>query len=140
MYTSEGTVLMQSSCNLFVRMFISINSRPGPKVGHVRSKTRSSGQLLEKRCELSRRHSFDPVFLKLRVCQNVCHHLILTKFETGSCQVINYVTRSIVGKKTCIHSRGHSFDPNFMKLCENVYLHQIKVTSKTWSHRVKIRS
>ena len=36
-YTSEGTVLMQSSWN-FVRLFILIKSRPGPKMGHVGSK------------------------------------------------------------------------------------------------------
>ena len=49
-------------------------------MSHVGSKTRSYGQLLEKPCELSSRHSFDPVFMKL--FQNVYHHLILTKFET----------------------------------------------------------
>ena len=37
-------------------------------MGHVGSKTRSLGQFLEKPCVLSRRHSFDPVFMKL--CQN----------------------------------------------------------------------
>ena len=34
------------------------------------------GQSLEKPCELSSRHIVDPAFLKL--CQNVCPHLILT--------------------------------------------------------------
>ena len=37
-------------------------------MGHVGSKTRSFGQFLEKTYALSRRHSFDPVFMKL--CQN----------------------------------------------------------------------
>ena len=37
-------------------------------MGHVGSKTRSLGQFLEKTYVLSRRHSFDPVFMKL--CQN----------------------------------------------------------------------
>ena len=68
-------------------MFISIKSRPGLKLGHVGAKTRSEGQLLEKPCELSSRHSFDPVFIKL--CQDVCHHLILTEFEAGSCRIVN---------------------------------------------------
>ena len=45
-----------------------IKSRPEFKMGHVGSKTRSLGQFLEKPCVLSRRHSFDPVFMKL--CQN----------------------------------------------------------------------
>ena len=52
---------------------------------------------LRETCELSKRHSFDPVFMKL--FQNVCHHVILTKFETGSCRVENLVTRSNLGKK-----------------------------------------
>ena len=41
---------------------------PEFKMGHVGSKTRSLGQFLEKPCVLSRRHSFDPVFMEL--CQN----------------------------------------------------------------------
>ena len=61
-------VLIQSSTN-FVRMFIFIKSVPVLKTGHVRSKTRSLCQLLEKQCVLSRWQSFYPVFKKL--CQNV---------------------------------------------------------------------
>ena len=49
-------------------MCVVIKSRPEFKKGHVGSKTRSLGQFLEKPCVLSRRHSFDPVFMKL--CQN----------------------------------------------------------------------
>ena len=49
-------------------MCVVIKSRPEFKMGHVGSKTRSLGQVLEKPCVLSRRHSFDPVFMKL--CQN----------------------------------------------------------------------
>ena len=37
-------------------------------MGHVGSKTKSLGQFLDKQFVLSRRHSFDPVFIKL--CQN----------------------------------------------------------------------
>ena len=49
-------------------MCVVIKSRPEFKMGHVGSKTRSLGQFLEKPCVLYRRHSFDPVFMKL--CQN----------------------------------------------------------------------
>ena len=49
-------------------MFIVTKSRPELKMGHVGSNTRSLGQFLEKPCVLSRRHSFDPIFMKL--CQN----------------------------------------------------------------------
>ena len=48
-------------------------------IGHKGKKPRSQDQLLE--------NSFDPVFMK--ICQNVCHQLILAKFETGSCLVEN---------------------------------------------------
>ena len=29
-------------------------------------------------------------------------------------------------EKLCVHSRGHSFDPIFMKLCQNVYLNETR--------------
>ena len=44
------------------------------KLGHVGSKTRSLGQILEKPCVHSRGHSFDLKVMKL--CQNVNHHNI----------------------------------------------------------------
>ena len=50
-------------------MFFFIKSRPELKVGCVGSKTRSLGQFLEKQCIHSRRHSFDPIIMKL--CKNV---------------------------------------------------------------------
>ena len=49
-------------------MFVIIKSWPELKIGHCRLKTRSLGQFLDKPCILSRRHSFDPIFMKL--CQN----------------------------------------------------------------------
>ena len=86
MYTLEGTVLIINSRN-FIRMLMSIISRSSTKLGHVESKTRSLGQILEKPCVYSKRHKFDPEFMKL--CQIVNHHNILIKFETGSCWVKN---------------------------------------------------
>ena len=55
-------------------MLIIIISRSSSKVGHLGSKTRSLGQILEKPCVLSKENSFDPKFMK--VCQNVNHHKI----------------------------------------------------------------
>ena len=49
-------------------------SRSNSKLGHVGSKTRSLGQILEKPCVHSRGHGFDHKFMKL--CQNVNHHNI----------------------------------------------------------------
>ena len=55
-------------------MLIIIISRSSSKLGHVGSKTRLLGQILEKPCVHSRRHSFYPKFMKL--CQIVNHHNI----------------------------------------------------------------
>ena len=56
-------------------------------MGHVGSKTRSLGQILEKPCVCSRGHIFSPIIMKLG--QNVCLDEISKAFENGSCQVKN---------------------------------------------------
>ena len=56
--------MIQSSEN-FVRLLISIILRSSMKLGHVGSKTRSLGQILEKPCVHPREHSFDSKFTKL---------------------------------------------------------------------------
>ena len=73
MYSLKGTVLIQSSRN-FVRMLILIISRSSLKLGHVRSKTRSLDQILEKLCVHSRVPSF--VSNVMTLCQIVNHHNI----------------------------------------------------------------
>ena len=62
-------------------------SRSSLKLGHVGSKTRSLGQILEKPSVHLRVHSFDSKLTKLY--QNVKDHNIYVKFETGSCWVKN---------------------------------------------------
>ena len=66
-------------------MFALINSQMSTKNGHVWSKTRSLGQMLEKPCVCSRGHIFNPIIMKLG--QNFCLDEILDKYENGSCQV-----------------------------------------------------
>ena len=56
-------------------------------MGHVRSKTMSLGQILEKTCVDSRGHIFNPIIMKLG--QNVCLNEISDKFENESCRVEN---------------------------------------------------
>ena len=46
LYTLEGTILSLTSSK-FVRMFISVKSRPDLKMGHIWSKAKSLGQILE---------------------------------------------------------------------------------------------
>ena len=86
-------------------------------LGHVRSKTRSLGQIVEKACVHSRGQCF------------VSNSCIL--FESGSCCIKNKVVRAKLSKKSCVHSRGHSFEPNFMKLSQNVNPYAISVTFVT---------
>ena len=62
-------------------------SRSDAKLGHVGSKTRSLGQILEKPCVHSRGHRFDSKVMKL--CQNVNHYNIKVKIETGSWWIKN---------------------------------------------------
>ena len=57
------------------------------KMGHVRSKFRSLGQILEKFCVHSRGHIFSLIIMKLG--ENVCLDEISGKFENGSCWVKN---------------------------------------------------
>ena len=48
-----------------IRMQMTIISRSSSKLGHVGSKTRSLGQILEKPCEHSRGHNFDSKFMNI---------------------------------------------------------------------------
>ena len=63
-------------------------------MGHVRSKTRSLSQILEKPFIRSRGYIFIPIIMKLG--QNVCFDEISDEFENGSCQVKNSNLRKIL--------------------------------------------
>ena len=56
-------------------------------MGHVRSKSRSLGQILEKPCVRSGSHIFSQVIIK--PVQHARLDEILNKFENGSCRVKN---------------------------------------------------
>ena len=64
-----------------------MKSQTSSEMGHVWSKTRSSGQILEKPCVYSRGKNFSPIIMKLD--QLVCLDEISRKSENGSCRVIN---------------------------------------------------
>ena len=68
-------------------MLVLIKSRTSLKTGHVGSKTRSIGQILEKPCVHSRGNIFSRIIMKHG--QNVCLDEILEEFENGSCCVKN---------------------------------------------------
>ena len=92
------------------------------KMGHVRSKTRSLGQILEKPCVCFRGHIFSPIIMKLG--QNVCLDKTCTSFKMGHA---GSKTRSLdqIFEKPCVCSRGHIFSPILMKLGQNVCLDEI---------------
>ena len=56
-------------------------------MGHVGSKTRSLGKILEKPCVFSSSHIFSPIMMTLG--QNVCLDEISDKFENGLCRIKN---------------------------------------------------
>ena len=57
------------------------------KMGHIGTKTRSLGQILEKPCVYSRGHNFSLIIMKLG--QNVSLDETLYEFENWSCWVEN---------------------------------------------------
>ena len=68
-------------------------------MGHVGSKTRSLGHILEKPCVPSSSFIFSPIIMKL--VQNLCLDEIWNEFENGSCRVKNLVTKSNLRKTLC---------------------------------------
>ena len=81
------------------------------KLGHVRSKTRSLGQILEKPCVSSRDHIFIPIFMKRG--QNVCLDEFLGNFENGHVLSETRLPGPIL-EKPCVCSRVHIFSPVFI--------------------------
>ena len=97
-------------------------SKSDLKLGHVGSKTRSLGQILEKPCA----HSRGPVLIQrsrnfVRMLFIIVSRSSLKLGHGGS------KTRSLgqILEKHCVHSRGHSFNPKFMKLCQIANHHHI---------------
>ena len=64
-----------------------MKSRMSSKMGHVGSKTRSLGQILEKPCVRSRGHILS--WILMEVGQDVCLDDISDEFENGSRGVKN---------------------------------------------------
>ena len=92
-------------------------------MGHVGSKTRSPGQILENSCLHSRGHIFNPILMKL--CQNVVLIIYRPSLNMGH---VGSKTRSLgqILGYSCLHSRAHFCDPILIKLCQNVWLDNIQ--------------
>ena len=88
-------------------------------MGHLGSKTRSLGQILEKPCVCSRGHIFSLIIMKLG--QNLCLDESETSVKMGQ---VGSKTRSLgqVLEKPCVSCRGHIFSSIIMKLGQNICL------------------
>ena len=98
-----------------VRMFVLMKSHSDCKMGHVGSKTRSLGQVLEKPCVRSRGQIFSPIIMK----HDFNRMLILIKSWTSwKMGHVGSKTRSPgqILEEPCVHSRGHILNPLIMKL------------------------
>ena len=103
-------------------------------MGHIESKSRSLGQILEKPCVRARGHIFSLIILKLG--QNVCLDEISDEFENGSCQSKARSLGQIL-EKPCVRSRGHIFSPIILKLGQNVFLDETSDEFENGSCQVK---
>ena len=104
-----------------VRMLTLMKSRMNMKMGHVESKSRLLGQILEKRF-CSRGHIFTPIL------RNMVRMFALMKSQTSlKLGHVGSKTRSLsqILEKPCIHYKGHIFSQISMKLGENVDLDEI---------------
>ena len=87
-------------------MLMIIISRSNSKRGHVGSKSKSQGQIIEKPFVASRGQSFDP-----KLC-NFARMIILIKSKSRlKLDHVASKTRLLdqIIEKPCVHSRGHIF-------------------------------
>jgi hypothetical protein len=66
-------------------MIVLMKSWSSLNLGHVGSKSRSLGQIIEKPCLHSRGHNIDSIFIKL--AHNDCLDEISVKLKSGLCGV-----------------------------------------------------
>ena len=91
-------------------------------MGHVGSKTRSLGQILEKHCVRCRGLTFCPILMKLGL--NICLDEILKEFKNGSLWTKNYVARSNLGITLCTPYMPH-FQSHMHETFQNICLDKI---------------
>ena len=103
-------------------------------MGHVESKIRSLGQMLEKLCLCSRGHIFSQIIMKLD--QNFFRDEISDEYKMGHA---GSKTRSLgqMLEKPCVYSRDEIFSLLLMKLGQSVCLDEILYMFENRSCRVK---
>ena len=81
------------------------------KMGHVGTKSRSPGQILEKPFVRSRAHIFGPIFLKLD--QDLFLNDILDEIENGSCWVKKTRSPGQILEKNIVHATEATFSVQY---------------------------
>ena len=107
-------------------MFVSMISELHLKMGHVGSKTRSPGQILEKPCvHLWLRFLFNTLLKLLRMFTSVISWMSLNVGQVGS------ESRSLgeILEKPCVCCRGHIFSPILLKSLVRMFVLMISWTS-----------
>ena len=107
-------------------------------MGHIGSKTRSLGQILEKSSVRCRGHILSLIVMKL------CHNVCLDKKSRTSTKMghVRSKTRSLgeILEKPCVCTKGNIFSLIVMKLVQNVYLDEISDEFEKGSCQAKNRS
>ena len=103
-------------------------------MGHLRSKIRSLGQILQEPRVCSRGHIFRLVIMKLD--QSVCLDESSDEFEN---MLFRTKTTSLghILEKPCVRSRGRIFSPIILKVDQNVCLDKSSDEYEKGSCRVK---
>ena len=103
-------------------------------MGHVGSKFRSIGQILEKPCVRRRGYIFSPSIMK-----GVRMFVLMKSEMTLKMGHVESKTRSLgqILQKPCVRSRGHMFSLLILKLGQNVWLNKISYEFENGSYRVK---
>ena len=101
-----------------LRMISLMKSRTSLKMGHVGSKIRLLGQMLEKSCVRSRGHIFSQIIIKLG--QNFCLNE-MDEYENGSkLRLLGQIL-----EKLCVCSRDQIVGLTLTKLGQSVCLDEI---------------
>ena len=104
-------------------MSIIIISRSSSKLGHVGSKPWSLGQILEKKLV----YTLEGAVVTQSLGNFVRMLIFIISRSISKLSHVRSKTKSLgqILEKLCVHSRGHSFVSNVMKLCQNVNHHNI---------------
>ena len=97
-------------------------SRSCSKLGRNGSKTRSLCQILVEKV-----YTLEGTVL-IQISRNFIRMLmIIISRSSSKLGHVGSKTRSLgqILEKPCAHSRGHSFDSKFMKICQNVSHHNV---------------